>query len=83
MGMQPWVFRSTVAAMKALVNIDDDDLVHAAALLGTTGRRDTVAAALRLVADRARRAAQARQDCLSLGVGADITDRAVMAQARR
>jgi hypothetical protein len=69
--------------MKAIVNIDDNDLAHAAALLGTTGRRDTIAAALRLVADRQRQMAQVRQDSLALGVGADITDPAVMARARR
>ena len=69
--------------MKAIVNIDDNDLAQAAALLGTTGRRDTIAAALRLLADRQRQVAQVRQDSLSLGVGADITDPAVMARARR
>ena len=69
--------------MKAIVNIDDNDLAQAAALLGTTGRRDTIAAALRLVADRQRQVVQVRQDSLALGVGADITDPAVMARARR
>ncbi|GAA1746500.1 DUF2191 domain-containing protein [Luedemannella helvata] len=69
--------------MKALVNIDEDDLALAAALLGTSGRRDTIAAALRVVADRQRLMARAHQDSLALGVGSDITDPIVMARARR
>lgn len=83
MGMQPTVGSSTVARMKALVNIDEDDLALAAALLGTSGRRETISAALRVVADRQRLVARAVQDSLALGVGADITDPIVMARARR
>ncbi len=69
--------------MKALVNIDENDLALAAALLGTSNRRETISAALRVVADRQRLVARSHQDCLAIGVGADITDPIVMARARR
>jgi Arc/MetJ family transcription regulator len=69
--------------MKTVVDLNKDVLALAARELGTSSTRDTVNAALRLVADRRRRLDQLAGDCHQLGVGADITDPDVMAKARR
>lgn len=69
--------------MKTVVDLNRDALALAARELGTTSTRDTVNAALKLVADRRRRLEQLAGDCHKLGVGADITDPGVMAKARR
>jgi Arc/MetJ family transcription regulator len=69
--------------MKTVVDLNREALALAARELGTSSTRDTVNAALRLVADRRRRLEDLQGDCHLLGVGADITDREVMAKARR
>lgn len=67
---------------KTLVEIDDDVLAAAAAELGTTTKKDTVNAALRLAASRGERAHQKLASVFNYW-GEDITDPQVMAQARR
>jgi Arc/MetJ family transcription regulator len=69
--------------MKTVVDLNRDALALAARELGTSSTKDTVNAALRLVADRRRRVEEMLGDVHQLGLGADITDREVMARARR
>jgi Arc/MetJ family transcription regulator len=69
--------------MKTVVDLNKDVLALAARELGTSSTKDTVNAALTLVAERRRRLDQMSGDCHRLGVGADITDPDVMAKARR
>lgn len=69
--------------MKTMIDLDDDALARAASELGTTTKKDTVNAALAFVAERRRRIDTFLDDPYALGAGPDITDREVMAEARR
>lgn len=69
--------------MKTMIDLDEDALQAAAKELGTTTKKDTVNAALGLAAGRRRRIAELLDDPYALGVGPDIDDPKVMAQARR
>lgn len=69
--------------MKTMIDLDDDALARAAEQLGTTTKKDTVNAALSFVAERQRRVDAFLDDPHALGIGADIGDPEVMAQARR
>jgi Arc/MetJ family transcription regulator len=69
--------------MKTMIDVDDDALELAARELGTTTKKDTVNAALALVASRRRRIEELLADPLALGVGSDIDDEEIMRQARR
>jgi Arc/MetJ family transcription regulator len=69
--------------MKTVVDLDEAALALAARELGTSSKKETVNAALQIVADRRRRAEQLLEDCEALGVGLDITDPEIMAKARR
>lgn len=66
---------------RTVIDIDDDLLERAAALLQTRTKRDTVNAALREVV--ARRARMAELDRLARGELPDLGDPVVMAQAWR
>lgn len=66
---------------RTVIDIDDDLLGRAAALLQTRTKRDTVNAALREVV--ARQARLAELDRLARGELPDLADRDVMAQAWR
>ncbi len=69
---------------RTLIDIEDDDLLAAAAReLGTTTKKDTVNAALRFVATRGERTrATLEENCLLFG-GTDLDDPEVMRGARR
>lgn len=69
--------------MKTLIDVDDEALAAAARALGTITKKDTVNAALRLVAKRRERVAEIIDGPRRFGVGSDITDPEVMASARR
>lgn len=69
--------------MKTVIDIDDEALELAARELGTATKKDTVNAALALVASRRRRVEELLADPLALGVGSDIGNAEVMRQARR
>ena len=69
--------------MRIEIDLDDDTLALAAQELGTLGNEETVRAALEFVAQRRRRIEQLLADPYAFGVGSDITDPAVMSQARR
>jgi Arc/MetJ family transcription regulator len=69
--------------MKTMIDVDDDALELAARELGTTTKKDTVNAALALVAGRRRRVEELLSDPLALGVGSDIADDEIMRGARR
>jgi Arc/MetJ family transcription regulator len=66
-----------------MIEIDDDALGRAAKELGTTTKKDTVNAALTFVAERRRRIDALLDDPHALGAGPDITDPAIMGDARR
>ncbi len=66
-----------------MVDINEDALVAAAKELGTVTKKDTVNAALAYVAERRRRIDLLLNDPYAIGVGPDITDPDIMAQARR
>lgn len=66
-----------------MIDLDDEALVRAAGELGTTTKKDTVNAALAFVAERQRRIDAFLDDPHALGIGSDIGDPEVMAQARR
>lgn len=66
-----------------MIDLDDEALALAAKELGTTTKKDTVNAALEFVAQRRRRIEQLLDDPYAFGIGADITDREIMQQARR
>lgn len=69
------------------VDVDDALLTAAQAELGTTTKRDTINAALQVVATRQQRSRGALtgsdESLLELGLGPDIDNADVMARARR
>lgn len=69
--------------MKTVIDIDDEALAAAARVLGTATKKDTVNSALRLAGERELRLAALLSDVRNLGVGADISDPAIMEGARR
>jgi Arc/MetJ family transcription regulator len=77
--MHGWI----IVSMKTTIDLDDAALALAARELGTTTKKDTVNAALDFVAGRRRRIELLLDDPDSIGVGSDITDPAIMRQARR
>ncbi len=74
--------RIYIGGMRTMLDVDDDLLAAAAAELGTKTKRDTVNAALRLVAERRNLLNEILQDPLLLG-GSDLDDEDVMKGARR
>jgi Arc/MetJ family transcription regulator len=69
--------------MRTVIDLNDEALALAAKELGTTGKKDTVNAALEFVAARRRRAEALLSESYGIGVGPDIGDPDVMAAARR
>ena len=69
--------------MKTMIDIDDEALAAAARALGTSTKKDTVNAALRLAGERQLRLAALLADVSNLGVGEDIGNPEIMAGARR
>lgn len=72
-----------VGNMKTMIDLDDAALAAAATELGTTTKRDTVNAALRLAAGRRARLVEILDGPNFLGVGEDIDNAEIMASARR
>jgi Arc/MetJ family transcription regulator len=72
-----------MGTMKTMIDLDDDALVAAAHELGTSTKRDTVNAALRLAASRRSRLSALIEGGNPFGVGEDIDDAEIMASARR
>jgi Arc/MetJ family transcription regulator len=69
---------------RTLIDVDDDALARAAAVLGTTTKVETVNRALQLVAERAARQAQRdRFDSLLDLVGERLAETDVRAEAWR
>lgn len=74
---------------KTQVDLDDELVAAAAHELGTTTKKDTIHAALRLAAHRADRTRslleipEGDDRYLSIGVGPDVADPDVMDEARR
>lgn len=69
--------------MKTMIDIDDEALAAAARALGTSTKKDTVNAALRLAGERQRRIDALLGDVRNFGVGSDIGNKEIMAGARR
>ena len=71
-----------MAAMRTIIDVDDELLNAAQAELGTATKKDTVNEALRYVAERRARSRTFLDDPFLLG-GSDLTDNEVMSGARR
>jgi Arc/MetJ family transcription regulator len=71
-----------MAAVRTIIDVDDELLDAAQSELGTATKKDTVNEALRYVAERKARSRAVLDDPFFLG-GSDLADTEVMGGARR
>ena len=81
--IQVYIRRHIIVYMKTMIDLDDEALTLAAKELGTVTKKDTVNAALQVVARRRERIEALLDDPHALGVGPDIADADIMREARR
>lgn len=73
----------TEARLKTPIELDEEALAAAARELGTTTKKDTVNAALRLVAQRGERVTRLLEESNPLFGGPDLDNPEIMLGARR